>query len=74
MSVVKVIELIAESDKSWEDATRQCVEEASQTVKNIKSCYLEDMQAIIEGGRIAKYRANCKISFVIDDHMRHPAL
>ena len=64
--MVKVIEVIAESKKSWDDAAQNAVEEASRSVQNIKSLYVQDMQAIVEDGKISKYRLNAKISFVID--------
>lgn len=67
MSVVKVIELLAESDKSWEDAAQQAVKEAGKTVRNIKSVYLEDMQAKVKDNKIALYRVNVKVSFVVEE-------
>lgn len=67
MSVVKVIELLAESDKSWEDAAQQAVKEAGKTVRNIKSVYLEDMQAKVKDNKIALYRVNAKVSFVVEE-------
>ncbi len=67
MAVVKVIEVLAESDKGWEDAAQQALTEASQTVKNIKSIYVKDMQAIVNGGKIEKYRINAKISFMVGE-------
>ena len=66
MSIAKVIEVIAESDKSWDDAADNAVKEASKSVKNIKSLYVQDMQANVEDGKITKYRLNAKITFVID--------
>lgn len=67
MSVVKVIELLAESDKSWEDAAQQAVKEAAKTVRNIKSVYLKDMQAKVKDNRIVSYRVNTKVSFVVEE-------
>ncbi len=66
MGIVKVIELLAQSDKSWEDATQQALMHASRTVRNIKSIYVKDMQAIVENDRIVQYRINAKVSFSID--------
>ncbi len=66
MGVVKVIELLAQSDKSWEDATQQALSHASRTVRNIKSIYVKEMQAIVEDDRIVQYRINAKVSFAID--------
>ena len=67
MSIAKVIEIIAESNKSWDDAAENAVEEASKSIRNIKHLYVKDQQAIIEDGKIVKYRLNCNITFVVDD-------
>ena len=67
MAIVKVIELVADSNKSWEDATQVAVNEASKTVKNIKSVFVKNFQTIIEDNKIAKYRVNVKVSFVVEE-------
>lgn len=64
-SVVKVIEVIAQSDQGFDDAVRTAVREAAKTVTGIKSVWVESMSAKVEGDRITSYRANCKVSFVI---------
>lgn len=65
MSVVKVIELLADSDVSWEDAVRRAVKEASKTIKDIKSVYVEHCQAEVDDDEIVSFRVNVKISFVV---------
>lgn len=65
-NMLKVIEVIAESDKGWEDAAANAVARASKTVKGIKSIYIKDVQAKVENNRIVKYRINANISFVLD--------
>lgn len=67
MSVHKVIEVLAQSNESWEDAARKAVAEASETVKNIKSVYIKDMQGIVTDGEISEYRVNVKITFAVRD-------
>ena len=67
MSIIKVIEVLAESSESWEAATKEAVAEASKTVHNIKSVYVKEFQAIVEGNQVVKYRVNVKISFVVED-------
>jgi len=66
MAVVKVIEIMAESEKGWEDATKVALNAASKSVKNIKSIYINDMQAIVENDEIVRYRVNAKISFLVE--------
>lgn len=67
MSVVKVIEILAESNEGWEAATQVAVAEASKTVRNIQSVYINSLQAIVEDGRIARYRVDAKISFIVGE-------
>ena len=65
-SVLKVIEVLAESDRSWEDAAAQAVERAAKTLHGVKSIYIKNFEATVENGRIVKYRINANISFVLD--------
>lgn len=66
MSVIKVIEVLSDSDKSWEDAAQQAVAKASKTVHNIKSIYIKDHSATVNNGKITSYRVTAKISFELD--------
>ena len=65
--IVKVIEILAQSPKSWEDAAAKAVKKASKSVDNIKSINIANMNAKVENGEITMYRINAKISFVIKD-------
>ncbi|MDZ7739179.1 MAG: dodecin family protein [Bacteroidales bacterium] len=67
MKMVKVIEVIASSDKGFDDATQNAVKEASKTVKNIQSVYIKHMNANVENNKIVSYAVNAKISFLIDN-------
>lgn len=66
MSTLKVVEVLAESEKSWEDAAHNAISRASTTIHNIKSIYVKNFEATVENGRIGKYRINAKISFILD--------
>ncbi len=65
MAILKVIEVLANSEKSWEDATRKAVKEASKTVKNISSVYVQEQSAVVEGGEVSEFRVNVKITFAV---------
>ena len=65
MAVLKVIELLAESDKSWEDAAQNAVSEAAKTVKNIRSVYINEKTATVNGDKIDKFRVNAKVTFEV---------
>ena len=66
MSVVKVIEVLAQSKESWEDAAQTAVTVASKSVRNIKSIYIENMQATVKDNKIVDYRVDAKISFLVE--------
>jgi flavin-binding protein dodecin len=66
MAIVKVIEVLAQSDRGWEDAAQQAIKEASQSVRNIRSIYVKELQAIVENNQIVNYRINAKISFEVE--------
>ena len=65
MAILKVIEVMGSSNKSWEDAAQNIVTEAGKTVKNIRSIYLENMSAKVDKNRIVEYRVDGKVTFEI---------
>jgi flavin-binding protein dodecin len=65
--VVKVIEVLAESDKGWEEAAQEAVSHAAKTLRNIRSVYISDFQGIVENNKIVQFRLDAKISFVLDE-------
>ena len=67
MSIVKVVELLAQSETSWEDATRQAVARAARTLRNIRSVYVKEFEAVVENDKVTQFRVNVKISFVLED-------
>lgn len=66
MSIVKVIEVIASSDKSFEDAVENALEEASKSVDNIKSIYVKEMNCNVKDNEIISYGVNAKVSFEVN--------
>ncbi len=64
-SVAKVIEIIAESDKSWDDAAKNALTEASKTVEDIKEIWISGFKAIVEKQKIVRYRVTAKVTFVL---------
>lgn len=65
MAVLKVIEVLANSSTSWEDATKKAVAHASKSVKHIKSVYVQDQSASVDDGEITDFRVNVKITFEV---------
>lgn len=66
MGIVKVIEVIAHSEISFDDAVKQAVAEASKSVRNIDSVYVKDMKCHVKEGKISTYGVICKVSFRVD--------
>ena len=64
--VVKVIELLSQSPKSWEDAAQEALNEASKTLRNIRSIYIKEFTAEVENGKVTNYRVNAKVTFDLE--------
>jgi flavin-binding protein dodecin len=68
MAVIKVIEVLGNSTVSFEDAVQNVINDASKSVKNIKSVYMQDMQVTVKNNKIEEFRVATKVSFgILDD-------
>lgn len=67
MTVIKIIELVGVSKKGLQDAVENAVKEASKTVRNLKGVDVLSWTGKIEGDKIVEYRANVKISFIVEN-------
>ena len=67
MAIVKIIEVIGSSTKSFDDAVENAVAEVSKTVRNIDSIFVKDMKAHVTDGKISSYGVICKVSFRVTD-------
>ena len=66
MAIHKVIEVLSQSDKSWEDAAQVAVKDAGKTVKNIRSIWVKNFEGVVRGNKIVGYRVNAHITFEVD--------
>lgn len=66
MAVLKVIEVLSNSETSWEDATKKAVKHAAKTVKNIRSVYVQEQSAIVKNDDVTEFRVNLKITFEVN--------
>ena len=64
--IVKVIEILSESPKSWEEASQNVVAEASTTLRNIRSVYVKEFTAAVENDKVTSYRVNAKVTFEME--------
>ncbi|MGI8928739.1 MAG: dodecin family protein [Candidatus Limnocylindrales bacterium] len=67
MSVARVTEISATSEKSFEDAIKQGISRAAKTLRNVKGAWIKEQQIDIEGETITRYRVNMLITFVLED-------
>ena len=67
MAVMKTIEVLSESSKSFEDAIETAVKRTGKTVKNIRSAYVNEMSTAIKNNKIDKFRVNVKVTFEVGD-------
>lgn len=65
-SIVKVVEVIAQSEKSFEDAVQTAVKETAKTVRGMRSLWIDNFSVEIKDDKIANYRVNAKVSFLVE--------
>jgi dodecin len=65
MSVAKVIEIIASSKTSFDDAVRQGVAKATDSLSDVASAWVKDQRVLVEGGKVIEYRVVMKVTFVL---------
>lgn len=66
MSIAKVIEITAESDKSFEDAIQQGIAGATETLENVRSAWVKEQQVVVKGNKIQSYRVDLKVTFIVE--------
>lgn len=67
MSVARVVEISSTSTKSFEDAMQQGIARATKTLRNVRSAWIKEQEVRIEGDRVADYKVNMLVTFVLDD-------
>ena len=65
MSVIKIIEIMSSSNKSWEDASALGIAKASKTIKNLKSAWVKDQSVLIKDDKIIEFRVTLKLSLEV---------
>lgn len=65
MSIAKVLEVISEG-KTIEEAINAAAKEVSNTLENVRQVNVDHIEAVVEKGKVAKYRVGCKVSFIYD--------
>lgn len=68
MAVIKIIELLGVSEKSWEDAAGNAVREASKTIQGITGLEIVNQTAKVKNGKIVEYRSDVKVAFVVNEN------
>lgn len=66
MTTLKVIEVLSQSDKSWEDAAQTAVNDAAKSVRGVKSIYIKELEGVVENNKVTQFRINAKVSFMVE--------
>ena len=66
MSIAKVTEITASSDKSFEDAVRQGIARAAETIHGMQSAWVQEQKVVVTDGAVSEWRVNLKITFILD--------
>ena len=66
MSIAKIIELTARSDKSFEDAIRSGLAKAGESVHGIREAWVESQKVMVEGNKVVGYQVDLKVTFLLD--------
>jgi flavin-binding protein dodecin len=67
MAIARVTEITASSKKSFDDAVEKGITRANKTLKNVQGAWVQDMKVKVEKGKIAEYRVNMKVTFVLEE-------
>jgi len=65
MSVGKVIEITASSNKGFEDAIDAGIRRAAKTVSDIQGAWIQDQEIVVKGGKVVEYRVRMKVTFLL---------
>ena len=65
MAVMKVVELMANSPTSWEDATKKAIKKASKSIKNIRSAFVQSQSVVVKNNKVTEFRLNLKVTFEV---------
>lgn len=65
MAVMKVVELMANSPTSWEDATKKAIKKASKSIKNIRSAFVQSQSVVVKNNKVTEFRVNLKVTFEV---------
>ena len=67
MSVARITEISATSEKSFEDAIQQGISRATKTLRNVKGAWIKEQEVSIQDDRISAYKVNMQVTFILDD-------
>ena len=65
-AVVRVVELVGVSDKSWGDAAEEAVRRTSKTMRHMTGLDVLHSSAVVRDGKIVEYHVNVKVAFVVE--------
>lgn len=73
MSVAKVIEIIASSKVSFDDAIKQGLARATDTINDVTGAWVKDQKLTVSNGKITEYRVVMKVTFLVKEETKKVA-
>jgi dodecin len=67
MAIARVTEISATSGQSFEDAVKQGLDRANQTLRNVRSAWIKEQQVRLDGGVVTEYQVNMLVTFILDE-------
>jgi dodecin len=67
MTIARVTEIIASSNKSFEDAVEKGINRAAKTLKNVEGAWVKEQKVVVKNGKIKEYRVDLKVTFILTD-------
>jgi flavin-binding protein dodecin len=67
MSVAKVIEITADSEKGFEDAVRKGIAKAGQSLEGIRAAWIANQEVLVEDNKVHTYRVHLRVTFLLND-------
>ena len=67
MSVAKVLEISASSNKSFEDAIQTGINRVNTSVDQVQGAWIQEQKVVVDAGKITEYRVNMKVTFIVQD-------
>jgi flavin-binding protein dodecin len=64
--VLKVIELMGTSPNNWEEAAKNAIDKAAETLRGISGADVIGQNVVVKDGKVVEYRVDLKVAFMVE--------